>query len=271
MGKKEGLFWGKKWEKCGLLLDKLILLDRFICQVRLRGMARHRTYSKDPLPRFTGTARRKPSALFIVRDLDRAACLLHPIRRRILAALTQRDSAAGLARRLQLPRQMLGYHMKEMAREQMLIPAGRRRRRQFHDQCYVARARTYLLSPELLGKLAADPRILGDRFSAAYLLGLAAQVQAELGRCIELASAADKRLSTLSVNALLRFTSKEQRAKFTEVLQRAVVEVVGRHSSPYKNADGSAGQGRPFRLVLGCYPIPPKDDGGSKAREKAKG
>jgi len=209
--------------------------------------------------------------MLIVRDLDRAACLFHPIRRRILEALTERDSPAGLSRRLKLSRQTLNYHMREMAREKMLIPAGRRKRRQFKDQCYVARARTYLLSPELLGKLASDPRILGDRFSASYLLGLSSKLQAELGRSMELAGAAEKKISTLSVNAELRFTSQEQRAGFTAELEKAIVGVVGRHSSPYKNADGTAGQGRPFRLVVGCYPMPPKESFGSTAKEEKKG
>jgi hypothetical protein len=215
-----------------------------------------RNQPREPLPGFTGTARRKPSSLFIVRDLDRAACLIHPIKRRILAALVQRDSASGLARRLRIPRQIVWYHIQEMARERMVIPAGRRKRKQFLDQCYVARARTYLLSPELLGRLAADPKTAGDRFSASYLLGLASQVHREVTQGLELAGAAGKRLATLSLNAELRFTSKEQRAKFTEELEHAVVELAAKHSAPYKNADGSAGQGRAFRIVLGCYPIP---------------
>ncbi|HEV1993239.1 MAG TPA: helix-turn-helix domain-containing protein [Candidatus Acidoferrum sp.] len=231
-----------------------------------------RNQPREPLPGFTGTARRKPSSLFIVRDLDRAACLIHPIKRRILAALVQRDSASGLARRLRIPRQLVWYHMQEMARERMVIPAGRRKRRQFVDQCYVARARTYLLSPELLGKLAADPKTAGDRFSASYLLGLASQVQTEVTQDLELAGEEGKRLATLSLNAELRFTSKEQRAKFTEELERAVVELAAQHSSPYKNADGSAGQGRAFRLVLGCYPIPgTKERGAAGAKDEKAG
>jgi AraC-like DNA-binding protein len=209
--------------------------------------------------------------MLIVRDLDRAACLFHPVRRRILEALTERDSPAGLSRRLHLSRQTLNYHMREMAREKMLIPAGRRKRRQFKDQCYVARARTYLLSPELLGKLASDTRILGDRFSASYLLGLSSQLQGELSRSMELAGAAEKKISTLSVNAELRFTTQEQRARFTVELEKAIVGLVGRHSSPYKNADGTAGQGRPFRLVVGCYPMPPKESTSSKTKKEKEG
>jgi hypothetical protein len=112
----------------------------------------------------------------------------------------------------------------------------------------------------MLGSLAADPAKVADAFSANYLLGLSSKLQSELARSVELAAATGKRLATLSINTELRFTSPEQRAAFTEALQRAIVEVVGKHSSPFTKADGSAAAGRPFRLVVGCYPIPPAKD-----------
>lgn len=132
--------------------------------------------------------------------------------------------------------------------------------RRMYEQCYVATAQGYIFSPELLGKVAADPTQVADHFSAAYLLGLASKIQTELGRALELSDKAGKRLATLSINTELRFTSPEQRAAFTEELNRAIVSVVGRHSSPYVNADGAPASRRPFRLVLGCYPIPPEKE-----------
>jgi DNA-binding transcriptional ArsR family regulator len=197
------------------------------------------------------------AGLDVVRDSNQAAALLyHPLRLRILAALLEPDSASGVARRMNLPRQTVNYHVRELARARLLTRAGRRRRRRMYEQCYVATARGYVLSPELLGTLAADPAQVADTFSAKYLLGLASKIQNELGRAAQLAAKEGKRLATLSVNTELRFTSPEQRATFTEELQRAIAEVVGRHSSPNRNKDGTAAEGRPFRLALGCYPIP---------------
>ncbi len=184
--------------------------------------------------------------------------LHHPLRLKILAALPEPDSATGVARRMNLPRQTVNYHVRELARVGLLARAGRRRRRHLFEQCYVATARGYVLSPELLGRLAADPAHVGDRLSAEYLLGLASTLQSELARSLELAAAAGKRLATLSMNTELRFSSPEQRAAFTEEVQRAVVEATARHSAPFTRADGTAGEGRPFRLVVGCYPIPPE-------------
>jgi len=209
----------------------------------------------------------------VIREDGRAAALLHPLRRRILEALREPDSAAGLARRLQLPRQKVNYHVRELARGHFLERAGRRRRRNMTEQRYVARARGYVLSPELLGVLQADRSRVEDVFSASYLLALSAQVQAELGVARSEAEAQGKRLATLSLVSELRFESGEQRAEFAKELQRAVADVVARYSSPYRAADGSAGRGRPFRLVAGCYPIPPAaekremDLGEAKSRE----
>jgi len=197
------------------------------------------------------------SSVGLLRNHAQAAVLLyHPLRLKILAALLEPDSASGVARRMNLPRQTINYHVRELARAHLLSRAGRRRRRRLYEQCYVATARGYALSPELLGKLAADPSQVTDAFSAAYLISLASKVQSELGRVSELAKKSGKRLATLSINTELRFLSPEQRARFTQELQRAIVDVVGRHTAPYCNADGTKAEGRPFRLVLGCYPIP---------------
>jgi DNA-binding transcriptional ArsR family regulator len=192
-----------------------------------------------------------------VQEAGRAVALLHPLRLRILEALREPDSAAGLARRLRMPRQKVNYHVRELARARFLERAGQRRRRNMIEQRYVASARAYVLAPELLGRMGADWRRAEDAFSTSYLLGLAAQMQSELGRASQEAGAQGKRLSTLSLSSEFRFESAAQRAKFAEELQKAVVDVVGRFASPAKLEDGGAGAGRPYRLILGCYPVPP--------------
>jgi DNA-binding transcriptional ArsR family regulator len=215
--------------------------------------------------RFVKAALGNPPSLGLLRQASQAAVLLyHPLRLKILAALLEPDSATGVARRMNLPRQTVNYHVRELARARLLARAGRRRRRRLYEQCYVATARGYAFSPELLGKLAMDPAQVADKFSAAYLVGLAAKVQVELGQVTELAEKAGKRLATLSFNTELRFLCPEQRAKFTAELQHAIVDIVARHSAPNRSADGAPAAGRPFRLVLGCYPIPPESSAGAK-------
>lgn len=205
-----------------------------------------------------GSSAESGSALELVREPAQAAVLFHhALRLKILAALIEPDSATGVARRMNLPRQTVNYHVRELARARFLARAGRRRKRHLFEQCYVATARSYVLSPDLLGKLTADPAQVADTLSAKHLLGLASKMQSELARGVDLAAGAGQRPASLSINSELCFSSPEQRAAFTEEVQRAILEAVARHSSPFARPDGTLAEGRAFRLVVACYPMPP--------------
>ena len=62
-------------------------------------------------------------------------------------------------------------------------------------------------------------------------------------------------MATLAIDAELRFDSAEQRERFANALRDAVVRVVAEHASP-AHADGGTAKGRPYRLMLGCWPVP---------------
>ncbi|HMI49871.1 MAG TPA: helix-turn-helix domain-containing protein [Candidatus Saccharimonadales bacterium] len=198
----------------------------------------------------------KPELQFLRTPAQASALLHNPLRLRILAALAQPDSATAVARRMNLPRQTVNYHVRELARAKFLTRAGRRKRRRLFEQCYITTAHAYLFSPEILGSLAIDPAHVQDRFSASYLLGLSAKMQSELSLVTQRAEERSQQVATLSLNTELRFTSAAQRAKFAEQLQAQIMEVIVRHASPYQNSDDTPAAGRPFRLILGCYPIP---------------
>src|SRR5512134_4167603 len=69
-----------------------------------------------------------PGHLDVITSADRAAVLLDPLRMRLLAELREPDSAAGLARRLRLPRQRVNYHVRELEKQRLVELVGRRRR-----------------------------------------------------------------------------------------------------------------------------------------------
>jgi DNA-binding transcriptional ArsR family regulator len=189
-----------------------------------------------------------------VVDGRRAAALLDPLRSRILTLALQPASATDLGARLDLPRQRVNYHVRELYRLGLLKRAGRRRKRNMFEQRYVASAKGYFLSPELLGAALADWRAVTDVGSAAYLLALSAQMQADLARAARRALAAKRPLPTLSIKSQFRFESLEQRERFTRELKDAVVTVIARFTSPNLSADGKSGAGHPHRVVIGCYP-----------------
>ncbi len=201
----------------------------------------------------------EPADLECLTDSRRAAALLDPLRARILTLARGPASATQLGVRLNLPRQRVNYHVRELARAGLLKRAGRRRRRNMFEQRYVASAKGYLISPELLGAAGADWRAVSDTASPAYLLALSAQMQADLARASRGAKAAGKLLATLSIKSQFRFESPEQRQRFTKELRDALVAVIARFTSPNLSADGKAAAGQPYRLVLGCYPYTPEE------------
>jgi hypothetical protein len=58
----------------------------------------------------------------------------------------------------------------------------------------------------------------------------------------------------MSIKSQFRFESREQRERFERELASAVASVIARWTSPNRLSTGEPGPGRPYRLVLGCYP-----------------
>lgn len=103
------------------------------------------------------------ASIDVLQEASQVAVLLHhPLRLKILGALLEPDSAAGVARRMNLPRQTVNYHVRALAGARLLVRAGQRRRRCLIERLYVATARRYMLSPDLLGPLAAVPVQITD-------------------------------------------------------------------------------------------------------------
>jgi len=199
--------------------------------------------------------------LHCVTDPARAADILHPLRLEILRLAGEPISASELAPRLKLSRQRVNYHVRRLARDGFLRRAGQRRRRNMIEQRYVASARALLLSPDLLGAVGADWRRVGDPASAEYLLALGCQMESDLIRVWREGETSGKAAATQSLKSQFRFESAQQRERFTRALEEAVVRVVTEHTSPNLRSDGTAAPGRPYRLVLGCYPYLPRESG----------
>jgi hypothetical protein len=170
--------------------------------------------------------------------------------------LVPTSTISGSARSPRWSRLCSRYHVRELARARFLKRAGQRKKRNLIEQRWVATARAYVFAPDVLGPAAPDWRRIQDAMSAEYLAALAAQVQSDLGAIAAQAAAAGKRLSTLSLHSELRFENAEQRARFAHALHAAVLDVIARHASPASKPDGTPGSGRPYRLMLGCYPMP---------------
>lgn len=182
------------------------------------------------------------AALQIVRNPEKAAVLLQPGRLDLIERLAEPDSAAGLARRLGVPRQKLNYHLRELEREGFLELVEERRKGNCMERVVRATAREFLIAPH------AGQSITADRFSAAYLVSVAARAIRELAAICVRASRAGKRVATLTLDTEIRFANAESRAAFTRELTASVADLAAKYHD--ERTDG----GRRFRLIAASYP-----------------
>jgi len=190
----------------------------------------------------------RAGTLDVITSPGRAAALLDPLRMRLVEGLREPDSAAGLARRLRLPRQRVNYHLRELEKQRLVELVGRRRRGNCTARILRATARAYVISPAALGGVAADPASVKDRFSAAYLLAVTASTLRDVGELDERAQKAGKRLATLTLETEVRFASAEARGAFADELAGAVARLVSQYH------DAQAPAGRSFRFVVAGHP-----------------
>ncbi len=189
----------------------------------------------------------------------RAAAILKPIRRQILAQLTQPDSAAGLSRRLNLPRQRLNYHLRELEKEGFLECVEERRKGNCTERMLKATAQAYVITPEALGALGETVDAGTDRFSAAYLGAAAGRTLRDMADLSARARAEGRRIATLTLETEIRFSSTASRAAFAEDLSDAIARLAAKYH------DDCAPAGRRFRLVTLVHPAVSRGEPSSSA------
>lgn len=185
----------------------------------------------------------RPSAL--LDDQDAAHLALAPIRRRILAALAEPGSAAGLAERLEMPRQKVGYHLRALEAAGLVQPAGERRKRGFTEKLFVA-AGAYVLDPALL-QAPPDPDAIQaqDRHASDHLIAAASTMVRDVARMRDAAAAEGSRLLTLTVEADVSFATPADFDAFSAQAAEAVAALARKYAAPC---------GRRFRLTLAAHP-----------------
>ena len=190
--------------------------------------------------------------LQVISEPAAAVAALDPMRRDILAALAEPGSATSVAAALRLPRQKVNYHLRTLEAHGLVHEVGTRQRRGLRERLGQASATAYLVGPDALGDLAADPART-DRLSSRYLIALAARLVREVGQLASLADAAGKPLASLAIDTEIRFASASDRAAFTADLRDAVLALSARYH------DERAPDGRTHRLVIAAHPtLPPQ-------------
>lgn len=191
-------------------------------------------------------------AVDVITAPEAAISALDPVRSRLLAELAAPRSAAELARELDLPRQRVGYHLRQLQERGLVTAAGQRRWGGITERLLVATARAYLVSPEALGPSAAFPADgeRPDRLSAAYLAAVGGRLVREVGALIRRSRETGQPAETFALDTEITFASPQARADFARELADAVTGLVARYH------DERSGDGRRHRLVVGAHPIP---------------
>ena len=199
-----------------------------------------------------------PLALEVIRRPASAAALMDPTRQKLLAQLDEPDSAAGLARRLRLPRQKVNYHLRALEAAGVGELVEERRKGNCIERVVRATARAFLISPEALGALGPTAEAAGDRLSSAYLMAAAGRSIRDVAELDGRARRAGKRIATLTLEADVRFASPAARAAFAEELTEALAHLAAKYH------DARTPGGRRFRMLAAVHPMADQAEGGEK-------
>jgi DNA-binding transcriptional ArsR family regulator len=194
--------------------------------------------------------RSEDASVTVIKSPETAAAALKGTRRALLAALSEPDSAAGLGRRLGIPRQRLNYHLKALEECGLVECVEERRKGNCTERVLRATARSFVISPDALGIVGSTLDAAEDRLSASYVVAVASRTITEVSSLDSRARAQEKRIATLAIDTEIRFPSADSRAAFARELSDLVTALVARYH------DANAADGRRFRLVAFAHPRP---------------
>lgn len=185
----------------------------------------------------------------VIDQLERATFLLHPLRLRLLNALAVPGSSTGLGRRFGLSRQQVNYHLRQLEAAGLIELVGERRLRGCTERLLRAVARSFVISPSLLGDLAPDPQRVDASESHGRLVAVAARAIDDVERLRGRLDPTGKPLNARTIQAEVQLTAPGLQRSFMEELSNAVDGVVAKYH------DGRSVGGRRVRVLVGAYPV----------------
>lgn len=177
-----------------------------------------------------------------------AAALLDDTRLAILGCLREPGSAASVAARLGAPRQRIGYHVRELERAGLVTPVTERAHGGLVERLLQASAAGYVLAPQALGPVAADPLAVADRLSTHYQLAVASRIVHDLAELRIRAERTRKSVPTLTIDTRVRLPSADAQHAFATDLANAVAQVVEKYH------DERSPGGRTFACAVTVHP-----------------
>ncbi|SCE70370.1 helix-turn-helix domain-containing protein [Micromonospora mirobrigensis] len=174
-----------------------------------------------------------------LEEREQAETLLKPQRIEVLRQLAEPRTCTEVAARLEQTPQRVYYHVKQLVAAGLAEQVTTRQVRGITEGIYRAVARSYWLSPRLVGRIGGTRRA-SDELSLGYLLDLMEQVQADVADLDRTAP----ELPSIGVSGEIRVPA-ERRQEFLNDLRSTLQDLFTR----YGGAEGDA-----FKLAVACYP-----------------
>jgi DNA-binding transcriptional ArsR family regulator len=187
-----------------------------------------------------------------IESVEQATALLKPRRIEILKRLDEPRTCPELAAEFGESAQNIYYHVKALEQAGLVDKVGERRVRGTVEGRYQAHARAYWLAPQLVGQIGG-PRATQDQTSLRYLLAMAEEVQADVGRLAQQVEAGQS-IPSLSLAANIYLPDGERRAAFLRDVQATFERLARDYGRPGDEALEPSVPGQDFRLALACYP-----------------
>ena len=184
-----------------------------------------------------------------VEEPEKLRVALSPIRRRLLELLREPSSATQLAAALELPRQRVNYHLRELEKAGLIELVEERQRSGFTERILRAKAATLVVDPAVMGHTFTG---IQDQYAAEHLVDVAAGTVRDVARMQSAADADGKRLLTFTLEAEVRFAEPADVHRFTDALTEAVRRTIEQFDTE---------SGRPYRLIAGGHPASRRTEG----------
>ncbi len=183
-----------------------------------------------------------------IDDVARAGALLKPLRVELLRRMSEPRTCPELGQELGETPQKIYYHVKVLEKAGLVEKVSERRVGGIVEGQYQASARSYWMSPRLVGQIggAGSAR---DQLSLGYILGIAEQLQADIGK---LSRRVGEDTPSLGLSAEIYLEDGDRRAAFLEEVRDAVQSI----AEKYGAVTGVERDPGAYRLMIACYPSP---------------
>ncbi|MEM8905023.1 MAG: winged helix-turn-helix domain-containing protein [Actinomycetota bacterium] len=184
----------------------------------------------------------------LVDDPDAVEVGLDPLRRQLLDLLDAPASATELARRLDLPRQRVNYHLRQLEAVGLVELDSTRPRRGVTERLYRRIAEVVLVAPDVMADDRLDRR---DRVGVAGVLGAAVSLLGHGAAVAADAAASGRRVAASTLDSTIHVESP---AALRDLVDDLAL-LLARHDRP--TSEGAIA----FRAVTALLPAV-EDEGG---------